>query len=352
MRTAGPILEMTRKIFITNSVVFKVTRFIGLTIFNSKGEPTTSLICKSFFSTVLLVSFVSSVRFYMLVDLHEDPEYVSGVLIPFSLNMFMAITCLAHCIACYKHRHEMGHVIKSLRAKNRKNESMFLFIGVFVHVAMTFYGPYTLYDCVISIAIAWPGLWNYFIALQFREIVIALTEAMQILTCTVGKRKSSALQRDHLMDAVVVLNRTYQWQLLLILAQIFGYGVGYVFLLMECARDAVNLSFNEYDLMTFYSAMLLSRIMMLSFVTNCCHRFYSQVSGDFLLSFIVLRLCFSCRGHQRFLPGSRRHYLSQLQKCCLPMAGLLALVSTTLIRPLLHRFVAVREVQELPRLKK
>lgn len=281
------------------TLLFHASKWCGVLPFNASGK--LSAVWFSFSIGLAIVGFaVSAVtRFHIslrFATLSDTQVFVGSALLPLCLNLVMVATCVVHLMQCYRSKHDFEHLLNFSRTRKKftMGEALTCF-GIVLHVGMLFFPCVELLDFGQNVSISLPGFWNYIIALQFREFLDISRYKLKILTTLIRQRKTAISKVDRLVDTAILINKLYQRQHVFIIAQVFGYGVVYSFYAIKFLIITSVFIQVHLELMCFYSAMLLSRIVMLISVADCCQRFKLQVGAEAIDQAFELKNLFSFR---------------------------------------------------------
>lgn len=259
---------------IADSPVFRVSRLLGLTPFNGDGKRTKSLLVYSVvFSTFTSVFCVLS-RFYILDALKniDASAFISTL-----LQMISVLSMWTHVgVSCSNASH--FKTVMSIRRRNRTaNTDIFLLTAGAVLHGIAFLDTADLVSSFLNTSVVLASFMNYLIALQFHSILGILSAETADLFIKPISKEYLMFNHNFLLEAAKMTNRIYQRQLLIILAQVFGYGTNYSFTLFLHLKSGFQWS--EFSFLGFFIAMLVARGLTLLSITHGCENFKIQVGN-------------------------------------------------------------------------
>lgn len=262
--------------------VLRISGWIGMALFEVPGKSSKRSKIYSILSCILITIFSVHFRLCVLQKAHNIDS--SSVLSTF-LQICSILTIWIHVFKICRNSALFESVVQIRRlSKNQVSDTILLVGGVVLHCL-------ALFDCndwssaLFNLTIVMASFWNYVIALQFHAILGCLSAKMANLFTTSRSKEGLMNEHNTILEAGKVINEIYQWQLLLITGQVFGYGANYNFSVIQFFLMAGyrRLDWSVITYLGFFLIMLAARFLTLVSVTHGCEDFQIQVLKKALL---------------------------------------------------------------------
>lgn len=282
---------------ISSNFVFRISRLIGTIPYGSRGKM--SKLLTLFFIITTLGTAVPSIGLRVihlrLSMIYGSEHQKTQILVAVTVSISLIFSNLAHLVQCLQKRKQMEHILQSVPLTSWSSESIFdsVFIvtGTLAHVIFLCLGVFDsnyynisekstaqLVYTVVMLTYYHANLYNLTVAMQFVSVVGAMTNHLNQMVISIEKEFQGSRCLEFIGIARI-LNESYTWQMTLTLAQISGFTVTYLYIVLsDLIGFGIQRMLSRVLSLGIFTCLSVMRIITLWLIAGRPHRFNKAVS--------------------------------------------------------------------------
>lgn len=231
---------------ISSNWVFTLSRWVGAVPFDGNGKPTTVqtayhiLTATWIFFSTIIIRVLYFIKYTALLRKNAPLGFktVLGLL----MNVSLLSTCLCHTLICVRKKEDFLFISKHLKLKSTStNSKLTLSLGMLVHMGgiITAFSYYVSKEGIVfpfshsALNLSLLHFYNFVITIQYWSLLEATSSQMNSITRLIPHKKVFLMRHQTLLKIAKMVNAIYEKDILITLAQIFGYASIYSYNLIH-----------------------------------------------------------------------------------------------------------------------